>query len=118
MNLLEDLKNLGVDVCEGLNRVMGDSSLYEMMLGMFISAVEDNPVRVEDFDGDDLKDLTQRVHKLKGITGNLSMNHLFAEYTDVLGLLRAGQAVEAKAGYEHLLPMQREIVDCIKRHTS
>lgn len=116
MNLIEDLKGLGVDVDEGLKRVMEDRSLYEMMLGMFINSVEDSPVRVEDFDGGDLKELTQRVHKLKGITGNLSMNHLFAEYTDVLGLLRAGQAAEAKAGYEQLLPTQTEIVDCIKRH--
>ena len=118
MGLLEELKGLGVDVDEGLNRVMGDRSLYEMTLGMFISEADGNPISAEDFDGADLKGLTERVHKLKGITGNLSMNRLFTRYTDVLGLLRAGRPAEARAGFEQILPLQAEIVDCIKRHTA
>lgn len=36
MRLFEELKDLGVDVEEGLERVMDDEPLYEMMLGMFI----------------------------------------------------------------------------------
>lgn len=118
MGLLEELKGLGVDVDEGLKRVMGDGSLYEMMLGMFISEADNDPVTAEDFDGADIKELTERVHKLKGITGNLSMNRLFTRYTEVLGLLRAGRPAEARAGFEQLLPLQTEIVDCIKRHTA
>lgn len=40
----EELEKLGVDVDEGLDRVMGDESLYEMMLGMFLEAVEESSI--------------------------------------------------------------------------
>ena len=118
MSLLEELKALDVDVHEGLDRVMGDNSLYEMMLGMFISSVNDNPIGLEDFGGDNLDALIQKIHMFKGITGNLAMTPLFTKYTDVLGLLRAGRAGEAKAGFEEILPVQAKIMDCIQRHTS
>lgn len=118
MSLLEELKALGVDVNEGLDRVMGDNSLYEMMLGMFISSVNDNPIALENFDGDNLDALIEKIHMLKGVTGNLALTPLFTKYTNVLGLLRAGQAGEAKAGFEEILPVQAKIMDCIQRHTS
>lgn len=117
MTMIEELKNLGVNVDEGLDRVMGDHDLYEMMLGMFIDAVNSNPVSQEDFDGDGLDEAIKRVHMLKGVTGNLAMTPLFNKYTEVLGLLRAGQIAEAKAGFEEILPAQAMILDCIKRHT-
>ena len=50
MSLFEELKELGVDVDEGLERVMEDESLYEMTLSMFIDSVNNNPIRPEDFD--------------------------------------------------------------------
>ena len=36
MNLLEELKNLGVNVDEGIERLMGNASLYERMLFKFL----------------------------------------------------------------------------------
>lgn len=118
MSLIEELKDLGVDVAEGLDRVMGDNDLYEMMLGMFTDAVNSNPVSLEEFAGDSLDGLIGRIHTLKGITGNLAMTPLFTEYTQTLVLLRAGQPEEARAKYEGLLPVQAAILDCIRRHTN
>ena len=117
MSLLEELKNLGVNVDEGLDRVMGDNALYEMMLGMFVDSVNNNPVSPEDFSGAGLSTQIERVHTLKGVTGNLSMTPLLERYTRALGLLRAEQAAEARKEFEQLLPVQAEITDCIKRHT-
>ena len=115
MSLTESLKNLGVNVDEGLDRVMGDTSLYEMMLGMFLDLVRDNPISLEDFDGADLDTLIKRVHTLKGTAGNLSITPLFNGYNQSLILLREGQADKAKAEFARLLPVQTEIIDCIKR---
>jgi len=115
MSLIESLKNLGADVDEGLERVMGDSSLYEMMLGMFVDSVRDNPVSPEDFDAADLDELIKTVHMLKGVTGNLAITPLFNGYNQALVLLRGGQAAQAKAEFERLLPVQGQIIDCIKR---
>jgi len=113
---MEELSGLGVNTSEGLERVMGDQSLYEMMLGMFLDSIQDNPIQLEDFDAGELDDLIKRVHTLKGVTGNLSITPLFNSYTKVLGLLRDGLAKQARAGYQAILPVQEQIIDCIKRH--
>lgn len=118
MSLLEELKGLGVDVNDGLERVMGDQDLYEMMLGMFIDSVRDNAISLEEFDGDSLDKLIERVHMLKGVTGNLAMTPLFLRYTEVLGQLRAGQVAEAKAGFARIVPVQQAILDCIQRYSA
>lgn len=116
MELLEELKGLGVDVKEGMDRVMGDESLYTMMLDMFVSAIQTTPIQAEDFDAADLQGLIGKVHTLKGTTGNLSITPLFTRYTRSLELLREGKPAQAKQVYLELLPAQDEIMDCIRRH--
>lgn len=117
MSLLEELKELGVDVEEGLERVMDDEPLYETMLGMYIDKVNSNPIAMEDFEADNLDDLIGRVHILKGLTGNLAMTPLFAGYLQMLDSLRTAHPQEAAEEYERILPVQAAIVDCIKRHS-
>ena len=116
MSLLEELKGFGVNVDEGLDRVMGDNSLYEMMLGMFVDAVAATPISPEEFAGSDLDELIRKVHTLKGTTGNLSLTPLFDGYMETLGLLRNGQPAQARAEFERMLPVQEKIVDCIRRN--
>ena len=113
MSLFEELKELGVDVDEGLERVMEDESLYEMTLSMFIDSV-----RPEDFDADNIEEIIRRVHLLKGLSGNLAMTPLFTRYTQVLEFLRDGQREVAKAGFERIPAVQTAIIDCIKRYIS
>lgn len=117
MSFFEELKDLGVDVEEGLERVMDDAPLYETMLGMYIDRVNSNPITMEDFDSDNLDTLIGRVHTLKGLTGNLAMTPLFAGYLQILDLLRTSHPKEAAKEYERILPVQVAILDCIKRHT-
>lgn len=116
MTMIEELQSLGVDVQEGIERVMGDESLYGMMIDMFVDAVRDNPVDINGFSADNLEALANQIHMLKGITGNLSMTPLFDRYTRTLGLLRNNQGAEAQAEYLQLVPIQKAIIDCIKRH--
>lgn len=116
MSLTEELKSLGADVEEGLDRVMGDQDLYNMMLGMFLGAVEEHAIAPEEFDAGDLDGLIKKVHTLKGVTGNLALTPLFDGYTETLVSLRAGEAEKARAGYEKLLPVQAAVIDCIRRH--
>ena len=72
MGIMEELRDLGVDVQDGVERVVGDESLYKMMLDMFVDIVNSNPIRTEDFEGEALEELAGRVHTLKGAAGNLS----------------------------------------------
>lgn len=115
MKSAESLKALGVNVEEGLDRVMGDEELYGMMLGMFIDMINDANIKLEDFDGSNLDDLIKNVHTLKGTTGNLSLTPLFEGYKETLGLLRDNKPKEAKAVYEKMLSVQSDIIDCIKQ---
>jgi len=116
VSFFEELKELGVNVDEGLERVMDDEPLYETMLGMFIDKVNSNPIEIKDFDAESLDELIRRVHILKGLTGNLAMTSLFEGYTQALDLLRTGCAGEALKEYERILPAQVAIVECIKRY--
>ncbi len=116
MSFFEELKSLGVNVEEGLERVMDDEPLYETMLGMYVDKVDSTPIAMEDFDAENLDTLIGRVHILKGLTGNLAMTPLFAGYMQTLNLLRTGYAKEAAEEYKRILPAQRAIIDCIKRN--
>lgn len=116
MSMIDELKGMGLDVDEGLDRVLGDASLYEMMLGMFVDSVRDNSVQAEDFDKEDLDGLIKQIHTLKGVTGNLALTPLYNGYNQALALLRAGKPKEARAEYEKLAPVQADILDCIKRN--
>lgn len=116
MEFLDELESLGVDVKEGLGRVMGDEDLYKMMLDMFLTSLQSAPIRPEDFDGTDLTDLIAKVHSLKGTTGNLSITPLFTRYMEALSLLRENRPADAKKLYVELMPIQETIVACIRRH--
>ena len=118
MDLLTELEGLGVNVKEGMERVMDDKDLYTMMLDMFVTAIDTTPIQPEEFDGGALDDLIAKVHTLKGTTGNLSIQPLFTRYTQSLTLLREGKPAEAKAAYVELLPIQEEILECIRKHQS
>ena len=118
MDLLNELESLGVNVKEGMERVMDDKDLYTMMLDMFVTAIETAPICPEDFDGGSLDDVIGKIHTLKGTTGNLSIQPLFTRYTQSLTLLREGKPAEAKAAYLERLPFQEKILDCIRRHQS
>ena len=59
MELLEELETMGVNVQEGLDRVIGDKDLYVMMLDMFVDAVKQKPIELVDFDAADYDGLTK-----------------------------------------------------------
>lgn len=116
MELLKELEALGVDIEEGMGRVMGDADLYTMMFDMFVSAAESTVISPSEFDGADLEELIRKIHSLKGTTGNLSIQPLFSRYNESLTLLREGKPAQAKVIYEELVPIQAEIIACIKKH--
>lgn len=116
MGYVEELESLGVNVTEGVDRVMGDNDLYEMMLGIFVDTVNETPISLKDFEGNDLEDLASRVHTMKGMTGNLSLTPLFDGYVEMLGLLRGGKPKEARVVMEKVLPIQQKIMECIEKN--
>lgn len=115
MTLLEELKDLGVDIEGGLKRLGGNEKLYTRLMGSFLKTIEANSVR-PDFDAADCTEAIEKAHAIKGTSGNLSITPLYEAYTEILNLLRGGQPEDARRLLEEILPQQEKIIDCIKKH--
>ena len=116
MDLIEELKGLGVNTEEALGRFMQNSELYVKMLGKFPAAVKDANVPAH-FAAKDYETAVSTAHTLKGVTGNLSLTPLFKAYTEIVALLRAGDNGTAEILLNEILPTQEKILNCIESHS-
>ncbi len=113
--LFEELKENGVNVDEGIERVMGNAGLYRQMLFMLLDMLEGfSPQR--DFDSSNCPDVIEKVHKIKGATGNLAVQPLYHAYMKALELLRANQPEQAEAVLLEIQPVQEKIMACIEKY--
>ncbi|MCD8348142.1 MAG: hypothetical protein LUD16_09410 [Lachnospiraceae bacterium] len=115
MDFFEEMQTLGVDVEEGMDRLMGNTALYERMLVKFADMLKETPV-TDDFGRENSTEVTESIHALKGAAGNLSIRPLYEAYTEIVNLLRAGEISRAKDEIRKILPVQEKIVNCIRRH--
>ena len=116
MSLLEELKMKDVDVEEAIDRFLGNVSLYEKMLIKFLDVMNDMAVDTS-FDCNDYSDVIEKTHAIKGAAGNLSINPIYEAYTEIVSLLRAQQPEQAKLVLEKTLPVQNDIIECIKKYS-
>lgn len=117
MSFLEELKDLGANVEEGVARIAGNEALYQKLLGSFLKTLDTHYVPA-DFDGNDYADTIEHAHAIKGTSGNLSLTPIYEAYTEIVDLLRTDKPEEARAILVKVLPVQEEIVRCIKNHTA
>lgn len=115
MGMLEELKVIGSNVEEGLERFMGNAALYERMLRTLPAMLKKTDVS-ESFTNGDTKDAEEKAHALKGVTGNLSITPLYEAYTKIVDLLRAGKNDQAKAVLDDILPVQNKVIECIEHY--
>lgn len=115
MSMFDELQALGVDIDGGMNRLMGNASLYERMLGKFAAMMGDLSVE-PGFDHNNYDEVIEKAHTIKGATGNLSITPLYEAYTEIVNLLRAGQPEQAEEILEKIIPVQKEIVQCIEKY--
>lgn len=116
MDMLEELKTMGVDVEEAVERFVGNAALYEKMLRTFPKMIRNSEVD-PDFDGNDYEDIIEKTHAIKGTSGNLSLTPIYKAYTDIVDLLRSGKPEEARQVLKDVLPVQEKILECIESHS-
>lgn len=116
MSLFDELKDLGVNVDEGMERLMGNASIYEKMLGKFVKMIKDSSISMEDFGCTDCTEIIEKAHAIKGASGNLSVTPIYESYTEVVNLLRSNEPEQAKQVFEKNLPIQDEIIKCIEKY--
>ncbi len=115
MSLLEELKDLGVNIDEAVERFMGNQSLYEKMLKKFpdmLNKASINP----DFDCNDYTEVIEKTHAVKGAAGNLSLTPIYEAYTKIVDLLRNGQPEQAQIILKEIQPVQAQIIACIEKY--
>ncbi len=115
MELFFELKKLGVNIEEGMERLCGNEALYRKLLGTFVKSIDKYPVSIEEGEAD-YKEATDNAHAIKGMAGNLSLTPIFEAYSRIVDLLRAGDPGTAKAVLEDILPVQEKILSCIEKN--
>ena len=117
MGLMDELRQLGVNVDEAVSRMMGKEEIYKKILGKFPAMLESAELKT-DFDGNNYEPVIEKVHALKGATGNLSLTPLYDAYTQITNLLRAGDVETARELLIDIQPVQERIVACIRKYCS
>lgn len=117
MDMLDELRTLGVNVDEAVGRFMGNSDLYKRMLVKFVNMIKEleSPVQ-ELFDAKKYDELIEKTHTIKGTTGNLSLTPLYEAYTKIVDLLRTNKPEEATEIYNNIVPVQKQIISCIEKY--
>lgn len=115
MTLLEELSENGVDINDGLGRLMNNSAIYEKLLKKLPDSINKQEV-LSFIDSGDIETATRNAHTIKGVTGNLSVTPLYTAYTEIVNLLRAGKIDEARKLYVDTLPVQKNLLDIILKY--
>lgn len=115
MSMVNELRELGVDVEDALQRFMGNEGLFNRMIKKLPPAVKDLQV-IQYLEAGDYETALNNAHTLKGVTGNLSITPLFNAYNEAVNLLRTDKPEEAKEKVEEILPVQEQIIACIEKY--
>ncbi len=115
--MLDELKDLGVDVDKALTLLNGKTALYEKLLVKFAALMRKADIRT-DFDSNDYKSIMETAHTIKGSAGNLSITPLFKAYADIMQLFREEKPEEARKELIKVIPIQDEIIACIEKYSA
>lgn len=92
------LQTIGIDYDEGVKRFSGNAEIYETFLLKFL-----DDATFEELDqamqNRDYGTAFSAAHTLKGVTGNLSMNHLYEELVSFVEMLRSSTDLESAIAY-------------------
>lgn len=106
--MLDKLKELGVDVNKVLATLNGKQSLYERLIFKFYDMVIKMDVK-----SDNLNDIYERIHALKGAAGNLGITPLYDQYVKILALIKEDKMDLVPAAIDEMIPIQEQIMKCI-----
>ena len=88
MSTIDELKDYGANVDEGLARCMGNEALYLKLVGTIKSEANFDKLS-SSITANDLDAAFDAAHALKGVTGNLALTPLYEPLVEITELLRA-----------------------------
>lgn len=100
-NLIDTLRDMGVDTQAALRRFAGNSALYERFLMKFL---EDGTFKkIEDaFKAGDWDSMLSAAHNLKGVAGNLGLDQIYQASSKIVSSLRSENRNDAAEAYSEL----------------
>lgn len=109
---LESLRQFGANVEEGLDRCMKNEAFYFRLIKM---ALEDRSFEAlgEALSADDLGKAFEEAHKLKGVTGNLSLSPIYEPLCKLTELLRHKTAGDYAALYSEIMAKKSQLQSLI-----
>ena len=115
MSRIEELKALGVQADEGIDRFGGDADLYVELMEDVVAEIEAHEV-LSCFESRDLDTALANAHCLKGALGNMCISPLYEDYEAIVRMIREGDAEGAKQRTIEMIPVQNQILECIKKY--
>lgn len=88
-NLLNALREIGVDVDGTISRFMNNSEIYVKFLARFPDEDRVTPIH-EAIAAKDYDKLLSAAHKMKGVAANLGMNQLSSKAAEIVTKVRNG----------------------------
>lgn len=115
MGMIEELKALGVNADEGIDKFGGDSELYVELMEDVVMEIEAHEV-LNCFETGDLDTALANAHCLKGALGNMCITPLYEAYEKIVTLIRQEKPEEAKQVTLEMVPVQDQILETIKKY--
>ena len=115
MSMVDELKELGANVDEAMQRFMNNVALYEKMLKKLPKMLDGSKV-VEAIEQGNIEGAIESAHTLKGVLGNLSITPLYEAYTEAVTLLRKDDPEKAKSILEDSIPVEKKVAACIEKY--
>ncbi len=109
MLTLDDLRQFGANVQEGLDRCMSDEGFYLELVGMTLEDASFDRLS-QAVAADDRKAAFEAAHALKGIVANVSLTPLYAQVSEMTELLRGGQEADYGAYLARILEMRADLL--------
>lgn len=115
MSMVDELKELGANVDEAMQRFMNNAALYEKMLKKLPKMLNGKQV-IEAIENGNIEGAIETAHTLKGVLGNLSITPLYEAYTDIVALLRQDNPEKAKSILEEHIDIEQKVIACIEKY--
>ena len=105
---MDDLREYGANVDEGLERCMGMEDFYLEMIELGISDERFEQLG-KDLEANNLNDAFETVHALKGVIGNLALTPLYETICEVTEHLRSREEIDYKPLYDKLIEQRNQL---------
>lgn len=102
------LKEQGVSVDKALERMKGNREAYKSFLQEFFEDPDFEALE-QSIEAQSVKDAFDYAHGLKGMAGNLGLDHVHTKISILVEILRQGSLEGAKEAYEEVMEICKEI---------